>query len=82
MTTVPAANNAMPNVASAARRVAVHLRVALLKVPLQEAALRGVVLPLVRLRETVDVVAVVPPAMMTMIIIHRVAVAEAGGDTG
>ena len=76
MTTVQAASSATPSVASVPRRAAARQEVVLREVHLQEAVPHHV-----RLRETLAVVAVAPPAMTTVIITHRAAVAEAEGGS-
>ena len=79
MMTVRAASSATLSVASVPRRAAALREVVHLEGAAQEAALREAVPQEVRLRETLVVVAVVPPAMK-MTITHRVVVAEADGD--
>ena len=76
MTTVRAASSATLNVALVPRRAAARQEVVRREVHLREAVPHHV-----RLRETLAVGAVAPPAMTTMIIIHRAAVAEAEGGS-
>ena len=81
MTTVRAASSATLSVALVPRRAAVHLRVALREVAVQEVAHREVVPQEALHRESRAVVAVAPAAMMTTITIHLAAVVEAAGDS-
>ena len=76
MTTVRAASSATLSVASVPRRAVARQEVVLREVRLREAVPHHV-----RLRETPAVVAVAPPAMTTVIITHRAAVAEVEGGS-
>ena len=78
MTTVRAASSVTLSVASVPRRAAVLRRAVHREVEVQE-ALREEVRQGLR-RETLDVVAVAPAVMTTMITIHLAAAVEAEGD--
>ena len=83
MTTVRAASNAMPSVASVPRKAAevLHREEEVQEVAAREAVLQEVLHREVLHRETQAVAAVAPAVMTTTITIHRAAVAEAEGDS-
>ena len=82
MTTVRAASNAMPSVASVPRKAVevLHREEEVQEVAAREAVLQEVLRREVLHRETQAVAAVAPAVMTTTIIIHRAAVVEAAVD--